>query len=133
MAFSSGDGFLDPLDAGWSNDTELVPVDLNKVSARSFVVYKFGCFVADLLASRCRHVPVTLLLADTVPASKELKNNSYRNSFLYDANNRILYMRAARLETVGDFVLVLVHTLAHIKAGERNKKNHNFVLVLVQK
>lgn len=115
--FFVGEGYHDPRDAEWAKDTELVPVDIGTLNARSFIVYKFGCFVTDLIASRCRHAPVTILLAEKIPSNKNLARNAFRNSFHYDANNRILYIRAARLDTVGDFIVVLIHSLAHIKAG----------------
>ena len=90
-------------------------------------MYKFGSFVVDMLVAHCQHHPVTLLLADEIPPNAELSHNAYRNSFHYDANNRILYMRTARLESVGQFVLVLVHTLAHIHAGEFMREGSLFV------
>ena len=114
----TGEGYIDPRDAEWTKDQNLEPVDLNKVSSRVFVVYKFGCFVTDLVSAHCQHQPITLLLAEKIPPNKHLSHNAYRNSFYYDANNRILYMREARLDSVGQFVTVLVHTLAHIKAGQ---------------
>ena len=114
----SGKGYQDTKDADWSNDGELSPVDLNKLNARSFIIFKFGCFINDLVSSRCKHAPVTILLADKIPANNHLARNQFRNSFHYDANNRILYVRTARLDTVGDFVVVLIHTLSHIKAGK---------------
>lgn len=113
-----GEGYQDTRDAEWSKDTELVPVDIGTLNARSFIVYKFGCFVTDLVSSRCHHAPVTILLADKIPSNKNLARNAFRNSFHYDANNRILYVRVARLDTVGDFIVVLIHSLAHIKAGQ---------------
>lgn len=113
-----GDGFQDAKDSEWTNDSKLEPVDLNKLDARKFIVYKFGCFVSELVSAHCQHAPVTLLLADKIPPNERLRNNPYRNSFFFDANNSILYIRTARLDTVGEFTVVLVHTLAHIKAGE---------------
>ena len=115
----TGKGFQEEKDTEWSNDDILQPVDINQLNSRTFVVYKFGSFVADLVASRCRHSPVTILLANKIPPNPELTRNQYRNSFHFDANNRILYIRSARLDTVGDFIVVLVHTMAHIKAGDR--------------
>ena len=61
-----GEGYIDVKDAEWSHDTELIPVDLNKLSARNFVVYKFGCFITRLVANHCQHLPVTLLIAEKV-------------------------------------------------------------------
>ena len=113
-----GEGYIDARDVEWSGDGDLVPVDLNKVNSRVFVVYKFGCFVLDLLVAHCQHPPITLLLAEKIPPNRNLTHNAYRNSFHYDANNRILYMRTARLDSVGEFVTVLVHVLSHVKSGQ---------------
>ena len=118
----SSDGHLDGRDAQWTGDKDLSPLDVGSLDARSFVIYKFGSYIAGAVAARCNHAPVTVLLADRIPANPHLTRNLYRNSFHFDANNRILYMRAARLDTVGEFVLVLVHCLAHIKAGEWGMK-----------
>ena len=114
----TGDGFQDVKDSQWGQDSKLEPVDLNKLNARSFIVYKFGCFVSELVAAHCQHNHVTILLADKIPRNEQLGRNPYRNSFSYDATNHILYVRTARLDSVGEFVVVLVHTLAHIKSGK---------------
>ena len=115
-------------DTLWSSDETLVPVDLNKIPARTFVVYKFGCFIVDLLTIHCQHVPVTLLLADKLPPNPQLTRNAYRNSFYFDSNNHILYMRKERLENVGEFVLVLIHCLAHLKVQDlRDDTESSFV------
>ena len=74
--------------------------------------------MADLLVVHCYHRPVSILLADKVPPNSQLTRNAYRNSFYYDANNRILYLRRERLESVGEFVLVLVHTLSHVHVDD---------------
>ena len=115
--FPTGDSYLDSREQSWSEDRELKPMDLNKLIPRSLVIYKFGCHVAQLIARRCQHAPVNILLAESIPSNPDLTHNMYRNSFAFDANNRILYIRAARLDTVGEYILVLTHCLAHIKSG----------------
>lgn len=91
-------------------------------------MYKFGCFIVDLLGVHCQHVPVTLLLAEKLPPNPQLARNAYRNSFYFDPNNRILYMRSERLEMVGEFVLVLIHCLAHLKVQDlRDDTDPSFV------
>lgn len=91
-------------------------------------MYKFGCFIVDLLGVHCQHVPVTLLLAEKLPPNPQLARNAYRNSFYFDPNNRILYMRSERLETVGEFLLVLIHCLAHLKVQDlRDDTDPSFV------
>ena len=125
--FSSapGEGYIDIKDDTlWGGDDDLAPVDLNKLPARAFVIYKFGSFIADLLAVHCYHLPVTVLLADKLPPNPHLQRNAYRNSFFYDANNRILYVRTERMDNVGEFVLVLVHCLSHIAAGDLRDDSH---------
>ena len=93
-------------------------MDLDLISAREFIVYKFACFTADLLVIQCYHKPINILLAEKLPPNSQMKRNAYRNSFFFDANNKILYLRRDRLESVGEFVLVLVHTLSHIKVQD---------------
>lgn len=124
-----GESYIDIKDDTlYGGDDTLVPVDLNTLSGRSFVVYKFGCFVADLLAVHCRHIPVTMLLATKLPPNAHLEHNAYRNSFFFDANNRILYIRNERLDNVGEFIVVIVHCLAHIAAGDlRDDSNPVFL------
>ena len=95
-----------------------MPVDLDVISAREFIVYKFACFISDLLVVQCYHKPINILLADKLPPNVQLTRNAYRNSFFFDANNQILYLRRDRLESVGEFVLVLVHALSHIKVKD---------------
>lgn len=119
---------MDSKDKQWTTDSELVPVDLNKLSARNFVTYKFGCFVTKLISSQCDHKPITLLLAEKIPTNVKLERNGYRNSYHYDDENRILYIRQARLETIGEFMLVLIHALAHVKVGDlRDDSDQDFV------
>ena len=109
--------YIDPKDALWVNDTDFHPVDISSIPVQAFVVYKFGCCVINSLVTHCNHKPVSLLIADQIPPNVQLSRNAFRNSFFYEAHNRILYMRQERLDNVGEFVLVLVHTLSHIKAG----------------
>ena len=111
----SGFAYIDNQDANWLYDTEFHPVDLNSIPVRAFVVYKFGVFIIDLLCQNRRYPRVHLLLADKIPPNKNFVRNAYRNSFKFDSHNRILYIRLCRLDNVGEFVVVLVHTLAHIK------------------
>ena len=110
-----GFAYIDNQDAGWLYDTEFHPVDINSIPVRAFVVYKFGVFIINLLCQNRRHPVVHLLLADKIPPNKNLVRNAYRNSFKFDSHNQILYIRLCRLDNVGEFVVVLVHTLAHIK------------------
>lgn len=124
----SQEAYIDPKDASWVNDNTLHAVEIDAIPARAFVVYKFGCCVLSSLVARCGHSPVSLLIADKIPPNNHFHHNTFRNSFAYDARNRILYVRIQRLDNVGEFVLVLVHTLSHITAGTfENDWDHVFV------
>ena len=112
-----GFAYIDNQDANWLYDTEFHPVDLNSIPVRAFVVYKFGVFIINLLCQNRKYPSVHLLLADKIPPNKNLVRNAYRNSFKFESHNQILYIRLCRLDNVGEFVVVLVHTLAHIKTN----------------
>ena len=57
---------------------------------------------------------ITLLLASNLPPNN-YTNNCFRHSFFYQHAKKILFVRRERIESVGDFILVLVHCLAHIQ------------------
>ncbi|CAG2223568.1 unnamed protein product [Mytilus edulis] len=87
-----GKGFQEDKDTEWGSDDVLQPVDLNQLNARTFVVYKFGSFVADLVASRCRHAPVTILLANKIPPSSELARNQLTKISSFSASSKLVSM-----------------------------------------
>ena len=120
--------YIDSKDALWVNDTEFHTVSTSSISPKAFVVYKFGCCIIKSLSTHCSHDPVFLLIADKIPPNRHIQQNAFCNSFMFDTKNRILYVRLERLENVGEFVLVLVHTLAHIQVGNfNNDTDPNFV------
>ena len=123
------DAYIDERDDTlFSSDDKLSPVDLDVLNAREFVIYKFSCFIRDLLGVHCMHKPVNILLADKLPPNDSLSQNAYRNSFYYDSSNRLLYLRRDRLENVGEFILVLVHTLCHAHVEDmRSDSDPKFV------
>lgn len=92
-------------------------MDIGILNVRFFIVYKFGCFVIDLIVFRCRYVFVIIFLVEKISFNKNLVRNVFRNFFYYDVNNRILYIRVVRLDIVGDFIVVFIYFLVYIKAG----------------
>ena len=62
---------------------------------------------------------VTLAVASSLPNEEDLLNNAFSNSFHFDPRTRTLYIREEKLESVGDFSMLLVHTLAHISADPK--------------
>ncbi|XP_051895661.1 uncharacterized protein si:ch211-286b4.4 [Pristis pectinata] len=108
------------------SDSSLLPADLGNLSPRHFVIYRFGCSITHLLCNNCHHTPLTLLMADSVPNEQGIhcKNRSYTNGFYFDANNRILYIRTTWLDSVGEFIVLILHVMAHIKAGIQINDDH---------
>ncbi len=125
---ATGDGYIDQLDAQWTGDSELHVHDITALSPRHFVVYKFGCSVMRSLQAMNGFEPITLLIADKIPPNHAYHHNSFRHSFSYDSRNKIMYIRLERLENIGSFLLVLVHTLTHIKTGSfESDTEHTFI------
>ena len=95
----------------------LNPVDINNISAREFVIYRFGVFVIHLLHHTIQTPEVTLLLASNLPSNNYTKN-AFRHSFFYEHARKVLFIRQERMESIGDFVLVIAHCLAHIRSED---------------
>ncbi|XP_048418292.2 uncharacterized protein LOC125467021 [Stegostoma tigrinum] len=114
---------LDPIPLG---NQSLIPADLGNLPPHHFVIYRFGCYVVRLLCSSCGHSPLTLLLADSISTEvrSRCQNILYKNSFYYDANNRILYIKSTWLNNAGEFIVSILHTMAHIKAGIQINDGH---------
>ena len=108
--------YIDVRDAQWSCEGELVVSDVQSLEPTDFVVYRFGVFTANLLEKRVNTAKVTILLATSLPLNN-YSQNCFRNSFFYEHSKKTLFVRKERLETVGEFVLVVLHCLAHIKNG----------------
>eukprot|EP01135_Chromosphaera_perkinsii_P006890 Nk52_evm45s621 gene=Nk52_evmTU45s621 len=97
--------------------SKLVPSDISGLSPRYFILYRFGTFLTDILYSRDKvAAPITLLLADSLPPN-DYEGNAFRNSVHYNSHNRILFVHKERLDSIGDFILIIVHSLAHIKSN----------------
>ena len=97
-----------------------IPIDTASLDARNFVVYRFGLHVVELL-SQNHFERVNVLLASMLPAPQpQLQNmyshNAFRNSAYFDQLSCTLFIRQERLQSLGDFVLILVHSVAHIAA-----------------
>ena len=109
--------YIDLKDAQWECKGELVPVDTGELKPSDFVVYRFGKFVASLLYKN-NHLPeVTLVIASNLPPNNYTRN-CFRNSFFYQHSKNILYIRKERLESVGEFVVVILHCLSHVRVGD---------------
>lgn len=112
-----GRPYIDIKDAQWLCRGDLVPVDINELSPPNFVVYRFGVFITQMLHKVMDTPEVTLLLASNLPPNN-YERNAFRNSFFYEHARRVLFVRQERMESVGDFLVVIMHCLSHIKIDD---------------
>ena len=109
--------YIDLKDAQWECKGDLLPVKVQDLKPSDFVVYHFGMFVANMICKHSQLPGVSMLIASNLPANN-YTHNCYRNSFFYENSKKALYIRKERLESVGEFVLVIVHCLSHIRVGD---------------
>ncbi len=114
---ASGDSFIDVKDAQWLLAEDLTPLDIDSITPSQFVVYRFGVFLIRFLRRSMNTPDVTLLLASALPPNNYEKN-MFRRSFFYQHAKKILFIRQERLESVGEFLLVIAHCMAHVKTGD---------------
>lgn len=60
---------------------------------------------------------VSLLLASNLPPNN-YNNNAFRNSIFYQHARKVLFVRKERMDSIGEFAMVILHSLAHIKVGD---------------
>ena len=79
ICFLGGDysrSFMDIKDAQWLCVGDLQTADINQLTAREFVIYRYGVFIIKLLHQAIQTPEVTLLLATNLP-----QNNYDQNAF----------------------------------------------------
>jgi len=90
----------------------LVVVSDDKLSVQEHARLDFGRHLAEMIG--LTHVKIEA--ASSLPPS-DLANNSFKNSYLYDESSQVLYIHTTRLSSSGDFGLVAIHALSHIKVN----------------
>ncbi|XP_058655214.1 SCO-spondin isoform X4 [Onychostoma macrolepis] len=100
--------------------SHLIPVALDSLSPQHFTVFLFGCHIVRLLSRACSFPPVMLLLAGTVPVSHCDNLLAYcHKDFYYDTANQILYILEKKLQNAGQFISILLHSMAYITSGSK--------------
>jgi len=109
--------YIDVKDAQWMCAGDLVPVDSAQISPSQYVVYRFGVFVIRLLHQQIGTPDVTLLLASNLPPNN-YDRNAFRNSVFYEYSKNLLFVRRERMDSIGEFVVLILHAVSHIHVGE---------------
>lgn len=87
------------------------------LSPRQYIVYRFGLFLQEMLVRRRGHGRVAVVVASALPVHAPYTGNAFCNSVFFDAATSTLCVRQERLESVGEYALVLAHALAHVHIG----------------
>ena len=72
--------YLDVKDAQWMCIGDLHTADINQLTAREFVIYRYGVFIIKFLHQAIGTPEVTLLLATNLPQNN-YKQNAFRSVF----------------------------------------------------
>ncbi|KAI4537825.1 hypothetical protein MG293_012688 [Ovis ammon polii] len=102
---------------------ELITVPSTDLSAREFVVYEHGLSILHLLIPQLQAPKITLQIASHLPAM-EASDNAFQGSFFYQRAENTLFVGRECLASVGSFVLLLIHCLAHIAADDLHQDSN---------
>ncbi|XP_047549654.1 uncharacterized protein LOC125079952 isoform X2 [Lutra lutra] len=91
----------------------LITVQPTDLSAREFVVYQYGLSVLHLLIPQLHAPEITLQIASHLPAM-DASENAFQGSFFYQSTGNTLFVGRESLASVGSFILLLIHCLAHV-------------------
>ncbi len=134
---------------------------LEDLTSREVMLYRFGLSLMNVLYKTARATyrpseaksedgedpmdaatPPLLLLASELPPNP--LQTAYKNSFFYkkarggapdqpdEDDDHVLFMRRERLKDVGEFILVLVHTTAHVISGHWEDRHPEFLRLFHQ-
>lgn len=101
-----------------SNEGRLITVEPSDLTTTQFVVYCFALSVKDNIVSSGVAPQLKPIKIGIAKSLEESGGNAlaFRNSYQYDHSRRTLYIRDSRLSNIGEFVVVMLHGLAHVKA-----------------
>ncbi len=125
--------FVHPMDGKlFRSGTMPVVIDCSSLRPAHLVTYRYGVSLLELL-TRHGFSAVNLLLASSLPLASDIMNNIYagnafKNSMFFEASSSTLFIRVEYLQSVGDFVVCILHSIAHVESGETyDDFSHRFV------
>ena len=116
--------FLDEKDRAFpANEGRLEVIDVARLSTAQYVVYGFATWVLESVQKMGLGVPdVKIAVASQLP-DVQSGTIAFRNSYHYDTSRRTLYVRDSRLNTIGEFTVVVLHAVAHIMASATSERS----------
>jgi hypothetical protein len=109
--------YRDEFDMAFACEGMLDVVEDDGMNSLEIVAYKFGVFLLDVLRETMGHKIPTLLIAGKLPES-DYEGNAFRNSYLYEKNGHVLFLRKECLRSMGDTLVIVLHAMAHVEAGD---------------
>lgn len=108
----------DEKEKAWNECTKFHVCKGRDLLPRHKVGLRLGQEVLDAVCDRLRLKKLRLKLARSIPANREWKGNAYRNSVHLSRDRSKVYVRRERLDSIGEFLVILAHFAAHLKADD---------------
>ncbi|KAM3921492.1 uncharacterized protein RB166_010883 [Leptodactylus fuscus] len=102
-------------------------IEPKELSTRELVTYEYGTYILKLLKLHINTGDLHLHITSCLP-SKSYKGNAFSQSFIYQGNENKLFVSREYLQSVGSFILLLVHCACHITAGDFNDDSNPLFL-----
>ncbi|KAE8592592.1 hypothetical protein XENTR_v10018802 [Xenopus tropicalis] len=112
-----GNEFRDTMDLQLTFKEDLTPVNPEQLTTREFVIYQYGIYILQLLQSHIQEKEINLYITSRLPGNDH-KGNAFGHSFYYQSSGNNLFVSREYLQSVGSFVLLLVHCVSHISAKD---------------
>eukprot|EP01006_Ploeotia_vitrea_P026898 TRINITY_DN59815_c0_g3_i1.p2 TRINITY_DN59815_c0_g3~~TRINITY_DN59815_c0_g3_i1.p2 ORF type:complete len:1157 (-),score=209.00 TRINITY_DN59815_c0_g3_i1:3519-6989(-) len=87
----------------------------------------FGRKIAQLIGLK----QLTIKAAKSLPPSNAM-NNAFRNSYYYDEPTNTLYVHNKKISSSGDFGLIVIHALSHIKVNPHDLSNDADIMYIAE-
>ncbi|XP_069802750.1 uncharacterized protein [Dendropsophus ebraccatus] len=98
---------------------DLSPIEPEALSARELAIYEYGKYILQLLKLHINIGDLNLHVTSCLP-SNSYKGNAFSHSFFYQGTENNLFVSREYLQSVGSFILLVVHCTCHIAVGDFN-------------
>ncbi|XP_018081393.1 uncharacterized protein LOC108696479 [Xenopus laevis] len=110
-----GNEFRDIMDLQQTFKEDMTPINPEQLTIREFVIYQYGNYILQLLQPHVQEKEINLHITSRLPGNDH-KGNAFCHSFYYQSSENNLFVSREYLQSVGSFVLLLVHCVSHISS-----------------